>query len=87
MHKADGNNVWSIMTYMKPQRGTTIPTIDHDGVTADTLEEKTDMLLGISIPRPIDYRIISDISPAPDAVSVYTSYFRDKRNIKRGPCA
>ena len=55
LHKADGNNVWSVMTYTKPQRGTAVPTISHEGATANTLEEKSDMLLSISFPAPIPY--------------------------------
>ena len=37
LHKADGNNIWSVMTYTKPQRGSEVPTISHNGVTANTL--------------------------------------------------
>lgn len=55
LHKADGNNVWSIMTYTKPQRGTTVPTISHNGITATTLDEKASMLINISFPKPIAY--------------------------------
>ena len=55
LHKADGNNVWSVITYTKPQRGTSVPTITHNGATASTLEEKADMLLGISFPTPNPY--------------------------------
>ena len=56
LHKADGNNVWSVMTYTRPQRGTSVPTISHEGNTADTNEEKAQMLMGISFPPPIPYR-------------------------------
>ena len=55
LHKADGNNVWSVMTYTKPQRSTAVPTISHRGATADTHEKKVQMLIDISFPAPIKY--------------------------------
>ena len=40
LHKADGNKVWSVMTYTKPQRSAAVPTISHKGATADTHERR-----------------------------------------------
>ena len=43
------------MTYTKPQRGATIPTITHNGVTADRHEDKVQILMEISFPAPVPY--------------------------------
>ena len=48
LHKADGNNIWSVMTYTKSQRGSVVPTISHNGVTAN-------MLIDSSFQAPIEY--------------------------------
>ena len=65
LHRADGNNVWSVMTYTRPQRGTAVSTISHEGATTSTLEEKTDMLSKISFPAPNPYEGGEGISGPP----------------------
>ena len=55
LEAAAGKEVWAVMRYIGPARSNTVPTISHQGVTAECLEEKTKMLKEISFPSPVPY--------------------------------
>ena len=52
LSEANGEDVWAISRYVGPGRTSTVPTITHRGVTADTHEDKASMLMDISFPPP-----------------------------------
>ena len=55
MDRAEGDDVWAVTRYTKPQRSTAVPTIGHRGVTADSHADKEVMLMEISFPPPTPY--------------------------------
>ena len=55
LNEANGEDVWAITRYIGLGRSTVVPTITHRGVTADTHEDKAEMLMDISFPPPTPY--------------------------------
>ena len=55
LNEANGEDVWAIGRYVGPGRSTVVPTITHQGATADTQEDKAEVLMGISFPPPTPY--------------------------------
>ena len=48
----EGEEVWAIARYTKPQCSAEVPTVSHRGITADRHEDKARMLMDISFPPP-----------------------------------
>ena len=55
VNRAEGDDIWAVTRYTKPQRSTVVPTISHRVVTADSHAEKAAMLMEISFPPPTPY--------------------------------
>ena len=53
--EANGKDVWAIGRYVGPGRSSIVPTITHRGATADTHEDKAEILMGISFAPPTPY--------------------------------
>ena len=57
LDNAKGENVWSVAQYTKPNRVTTVPTIqDNRGNVADTHDKKAAMLAQLAFPPPVEYQ-------------------------------
>ena len=55
LEKATGDDVWAVMRYTRPPRSSIVPTITHEGITANSHEAKSEMLVSISFPPPVPY--------------------------------
>jgi hypothetical protein len=57
LEAAAGTNVWSVMSYTKPMRESTVPTIrDSLNNIAHTHEDKAKMLAEMAFPAPVPYQ-------------------------------
>lgn len=55
LETAEGDDIWAVPRYTKPQRSAAVPTISHCGVVAEDIAAKADMLVDISFPEPVEY--------------------------------
>ena len=54
LETADGDDIWAVLRYTKPQRSAAVPAISHQGVVAEDIAAKADMLVDISFPEPVE---------------------------------
>lgn len=55
LEEADGNDIWAVPRYTRPQRSAAVPTISHRGVIAEDNSAKARILMDISFPLPVHY--------------------------------
>ena len=55
LEEANGDDIWAIPCYTKPQRVTAVPTISHQGVLDEDVTTKANMLVDISFPQTLNY--------------------------------
>jgi hypothetical protein len=56
LQNAKDEEVWSVIRYTKPNKVSSVPTItDSRGNTADTHDDKADMLARMAFPPPVEY--------------------------------
>ena len=55
LEEANGDDIWAIPRYTKPQKATAVPTISHQGAVAEDVSSKANMLVDISFPQPLNY--------------------------------
>ena len=83
LNRAEGEDVWAVSRYRKPQRSAAVPTIRHRGVTAERHEEKARMLMDISFPTPTRTTVMraSEDHQAAPTRQWTSTWWRDRKSV------